>query len=224
MDTQSEGAETSSENGQQATSEETVHPDGAPSTDGDSSTTDAPTEEAPFHVEGEQIFKTKEDYVTHVNKQRGAASRLAHEKALAEQTAKHYETLYKAALDAVGKPAAQVAKEPEMTEETQAALKTLEAAGFIKADQMKAMLDEAIRPFRADSEQRFQEKVQEARTTVDNFIGLNPDAADHAVAIENTLLTMEKAGLPGGLDQAYYLLFRWTLISTRGYRSGTKGW
>jgi polyhydroxyalkanoate synthesis regulator phasin len=213
-DTPAEGAEPSSESGQTAASEETVHPEGDSNTEGDGSkkeegadggTTTDPEPE-PFHKEGEKIFKTKEEYIAHVNQQRGAASRLAHEKKLAEESAQHYEKLYKAALAAVGQPAGTPATEPEMSEESKAAIESLKKAGFLTTEQAKAMVEDALKPFKADSEQRFQEKVAEARQTVDAFIGLNPDAADHAVDLEQTLLKMEKAGIPGGLEHAYFLV------------------
>lgn len=205
-DTSASGAEPSSENGAPASSEETVHPDGQ-KPDGDGSVKTPPADvPEPFYKEGDQVFATKEDYFAHVNKQRGAASRLAHDKKLAEENAQHYETLYRAALNAVGKPNGAAVTEPEMPEETKAAMDTLKKAGFLTADQAKAMVDEAIKPFRADSEQRIREKVNEARQSVDDFVGLNPDAADRAQELETTLINMERGGIPGGLDQAYYLV------------------
>ena len=213
--TQPTGAETSSESGQSAASEETVHPEGDSNTEGDGSKKEGEegagdgttaTEPEPFHKEGEQVFKTKEEYIAHVNQQRGAASRLAHDKKIAEETAQHYEKLYKEALNGPGRTAAPAATEPEMSEEAKAAIESLKKAGFLTADQAKAMVEEAIKPFKADSELRFQEKVQEARQTVDEFIGLNPDAADHAVDLEQTLLKMQQAKIPGGLEHAYFLV------------------
>lgn len=210
MDTQSEGAETSSETGQPAASEETVHPDGASNTSDDGSTKEedpsgTPAEEI-FHKEGERVFKTKEEYFTYVNQQRGAASRLAHDKKLAEENAQHYETLYKSALETVGKTGKAETPAPEMNAEEQAAIASLKSAGFLTADQAKAMVEEALRPFKADSERQFQERVNEARQTVDEFIGLNPEAADHAVELEQMLLKMEKAEIPGGLPHAFFLV------------------
>lgn len=209
-DTPVEGAEPSSESGQTAASEETVHPEGASNAEGDGSKEEGAggesTEPEPFHTEGDKIFKTKEDYIAHVNQQRGAASRLAHDKKLAEQQAQHYETLYRSALEAVGKSAATQAPEPQVNEETQQAMETLKKAGFLTKAEMDSMLEEKMKPFKAVVDQQHQEKINEARQAVDTFIGLNPDAADHVVDLEQTLIRMDKAGLPGGLEQAYFLV------------------
>lgn len=200
LDNQSEEAEPSSETGDAPASEETVQPEGA-EPEGDQP---AEAAEEIFHEEGGNTFKTKDDYIRYVNKSKGAAARLAHEKTLADERAAHFEKLYTSAISAVGKPPAPEA--PQMSDETREAIETLKKNGLVTADQVKELVEQAVAPFKRDSEQRRMEQINEARETVDEFIGLNPDAADNAPALEETLMRMERAGITGGLEQAYFLV------------------
>lgn len=203
MDNQTQEAEPSSENGETAASEEQVQPEGE-KPEGDAPESAAPAEPI-FHEEGGNTFKTKEEYIHYVNKSKAAAARIAHEKNLAEERASHFEKLYTSALTAIGKPETKAA-EPEMSDETREAIETLKKNGLVTAQQVKELVDQAVAPFKQDAERRRAAEIQEARQTVDDFIGLNPDAAENAVALEETLMRMERAGIGGGLEQAYFLV------------------
>lgn len=208
-----DGTETPSETGQPAASEETVHPEGDSNASDDGSTQDGegegtdPPEAEPFHTEGDRVFKTKEDYITYVNRQRGAASDLAHAKSLAEQEAQHFKRLYETSLEALGKNGGAQAQtqQPEVSDEVKEAMKVLENAGFIRADDAKKLVEEAVKPFNAVVERERQERLEEARRGVDEFLALNPDAADVSAEMQQILLGFEKAGTKGGLKEAYFI-------------------
>lgn len=211
---QQQGAEETSETSPQATSEETVHPE-TPEGAGDSqiateeSTSPAAEEPAPFYEEGGKKYASFDEYRDHVNKTRGAASRAVHEAKLAEQAAQQareeaaqYKALLEKALS--GNPQAKTQEEEDP--EVAAAVDVFRKKGFLTRDEVDALLQEKIAPFKQHSDRIEQQQAAQAKAAVDEFISLNPDTLEHADEIQRTLKVLEEARLPGGIEKAYFMV------------------
>ena len=163
---------------------------------------------APFHVEGGREFKTKEEYVKYVNKQRGAASVLATEKKNLEARLSQLEAKLN---EAAARPKAQEEPEEQIGEEQLEALKTIKKFGkFLTVDELQQILDAKVEARLAKVEgyslREEQRQFEAAKSHVDSFIEANPDASDMREELADTIEKLDKAGIPGGIDKAYLLL------------------
>lgn len=158
-----------------------------------------------FHSEGGKTFKTKEDYIQHVNKWRGAAANvIGNNKQMAARIAelesalasKETKTQDENALD-------------ELDPEQRAALSTLKkAGGFISVDEVEAILAKRLGKYEPIISRVEREQMAQAQKSVESFIEANPDAADVDVHKDmiDMLEKMDKAGIPGGIQNAYFLV------------------
>ena len=211
---QQQGAEETSETSPQATSEEVVHPEtpegaGDSQNDTEESTSPAAEEPAPFYEEGGKKYASFDEYRDHVNKTRGAASRAVHEAKLAEQReqqAREEAAQYKALLEKAlsGNPQAKTQEEEDP--EVAAAVDVFRKKGFLTRDEVDALLQEKIAPFKQHSDRIEQQQAAQAKAAVDEFISLNPDTLEHADEIQRTLKVLEEARLPGGIEKAYFMV------------------
>ena len=190
-----EGAEPSSED----SSVENAHPEDEESEGGENDEADEP-----FHVEGKMVFKTKEDYVRHVNKQRGAASQMASEyKRMKERMEK-----MEASLSQLSSPKAQEAPpEDDLDPEQRQALETIKKYGkFLTPEELQRVLEEQLAPVRSLLSQVEKEKFEAAQNAVSQFMGMNPDAEDHRDEIADLMERMGKAGVEVDIEKAYFLV------------------
>lgn len=210
-DEPTQGAEETSETSPQAASEAEVHPEntGDSQENVEESTSTAADEPAPFYEEGGKKFATFDEYREHTNKQRGAAARLAHEKNLAEQQLQQerqekqqLKELLDKALSGDKSPTTQEEEDPEVA----AAVEVFRKKGFLTRDEVDQLLQEKVAPFKQHAERLEKQQIEQAKAVVDEFINLNPDTLEHADEIQRTLKVLEDAGLPGGIEKAYYMV------------------
>lgn len=209
---ETQGAEETSETSPQATSEAEVHPE---ETSGDSqenveeSTSPAADEPTPFYEEGGKKFSSFDEYREHTNKQRGAAARIAHEKNLVEQQLQQERQEKQQLKDLLDK--ALTGNKPAPTQEEEdpevaAAVEVFRKKGFLTRDEVDQILQEKVAPFKQHADRLEKQQIDQAKAVVDEFINLNPDTLEHADQIQRTLKALEDAGLPGGIEKAYYMV------------------
>lgn len=202
-DTQAEdGAASVPENAESSleeTADGNAHPEDP--TEGGQSQAD---ESAPFHVEGGRVFKTKEEYIKHVNKQRGAASVAASEKKKLEARLAQLESEL-ASIRTQSKT--QEPPEDTLPEDQLEALKVIKKHGkFLTADELQQLLESRLAPLEGYRLREEQRQLEEARSHVESFLEANPDANDMREELADTIEKMEKAGLPASIDRAYLFL------------------
>ncbi len=190
-----EGAEPSSED----SSIENAHPEDESSEGGENDEA-----EKPFHVEGKMVFKTKEEYIKHINKQRGAASQMASEyKRMKERMEK-----LEASLSQISSAKTQE-KPPEddLEPEQRQALETIKKYGqFLTPEELQRVLEEQLAPVRSLLSQVEKEKFEAAQAAVTQFMDMNPDAEDHREDIADLMERMGKAGVEVDIEKAYFLV------------------
>lgn len=185
--------------GEQDTSTEGVHPEGDQTQAGNAAN------EETFHEEGGKVFKTKDEYIRHVNKQRGAASRLAFEKTKLEQELREKNQLLEKVLS--GQKPEQQAKpeESELDDESKQVLAELKKrGGFVSTQEVEEILKKHMSQFEPILKKAQDSEIQEAKAYVDSFIDTNPDALDHYEEILDLMNQWASKGLPGGINQAYF--------------------
>ncbi len=162
--------------------------------------------EEPFYAEGDKIFQTKEDFIKHFNKQRGAASQLA---AQYKRTQARLEELERA-LSQKDQPAQPKPKEDtqeELPAEQLEALQTIKKYGkFLTPDELQTILEQQLAPVRNILSTFEQQRMKEAESFVNSFLEMNPDANDLREDLADTMERMDKAGIPGGIEKAYLLV------------------
>lgn len=202
--TQANGADDTS--GGTPSSESTVHP-GAK----------VPGDEEYFHKEGDQVWKTKEEYISHVNRQRGAASKIAaNSKILEQQLADTNAKLAALQSSNPTPPSKEVqAAKAELDEESKKAIDVLrEHAGFMTVEQFDAKLNEILSTRFAKLEELYAErsagKAADNQRTLTAFVGANPEVAERMGELADLMddLGLEKKyGAEAALAKAYTLLF-----------------
>lgn len=185
--------------GEQDTSTEGVHPEGDQTQAGNA------TNEETFHEEGGKVFKTKDEYIRHVNRQRGAASRLAFEKSKLEQELKEKSQLLDKLLSGQKTEQPGKTEEPELDEESKQVLAELKKrGGFISAQELEEILTKRLSQFEPVLNKVRESEIAEAQAYVDSFLEANPDALDRYEEIVDLMKRMEEAKIPGGINQAYF--------------------
>lgn len=180
-------------------STEGVHPEGDETSRSGSAETDI------FLEEGGKVFKTKEEYFRHVNKQRGAASRLAFEKSKLERELSEKNQLLEKLLKGEKPTQQEKQEEPELDEESKQVLAELKKrGGFISAEELEEILTRRLSPFEPALKKVQERELNEAKEYVDNFIEANPEALEHYEEIVDLMAKMDKAGIPGGIGQAFF--------------------
>lgn len=202
--TQANGADDTS--GGTPSSETTVHPAGTPTGD-----------EEYFHKEGDQVWKTKEEYISHVNRQRGAASKIAaNSKILEQQLTETNAKLAALQATSVTPPSKEAqAAVAELDEESKKAIDVLrQHAGFLTVEQFDAKLNEILSTRFAKLEELYAErsagKVADNQRTLSAFVGANPEVAERMGELADLMdeLGLEKKyGAEAALAKAYTLLF-----------------
>lgn len=163
-----------------------------------------PGDEDYFHKEGEQVWKTKEEYISWSNKQRGNASKVVGEnRKLTEALAtKESEMEALRQVKASQKPGAAAAASTDP--EVQAAIVRLKQEGkFVTSDDIASFVTELTEL----KQERAQLAVAQASVVVDGFIEANPRAADAKAELADI---MDRHNLPQnakGLRDAYILHF-----------------
>lgn len=190
--------------GEQNASTEGVHPEG----ENKEPAGNAATNEEPFYSEGGKVFKTKDEYIRHVNKQRGAASRLAFEKSKLERELQEKNQLLEKLLANGGQPqqGQQKQDEPE-DEETKQVLAELKRRGkFISSDELEEILSKKFQNYEPIIKKVQEQEREQAQAYVDNFLEVNPDAIDSYEQIVDTMTRMQQANVPCSIEQAYFLV------------------
>lgn len=201
--TQANGADETS--GGTTSSETTVHPEGEPSGD-----------EEYFHKEGDQVWKTKEEYISHVNRQRGAASKIAANNKILEQQLRDANAKL-TELEGKSAPPTKETQQAkaELDEESRKAIDVLrEHAGFMTVEQFDAKLKEILAARDSKLEELYAErsagKAADNQRVLTAFVGANPEVAERMGELADLMdeLGLEKKyGAEGALAKAYTLLF-----------------
>lgn len=163
--------------------------------------------EEPFYVEGDKIFQTKEDFIKHFNKQRGAASQLASQYKRTQARLEELERALSQKEQATPQKAKEDTQEEELPVEQLEALQTIKKYGkFLTPDELQTILEQQLAPVRNILSTFEQQRMKEAETFVSSFLEMNPDANDIREELADTMERMDKAGISGGIEKAYLLV------------------
>lgn len=157
-----------------------------------------------FHEEGSRKFKTKDDYVSWVNQQRGEASRLANSEKLAKAKLEEVTKALEQANATVAKLTSTTEKPPEkkledLDDEQREAIRKLKEFGkFITHDEFEALENQ----IKAIQDERQKLSVEAAEKEVVAFKEANPKVEGHEQELADLIQTK---GLT--LSEAYLLHF-----------------
>lgn len=195
-DTQVDGTDSVPEDGSADGSSEgnQVQPDGKKPTDDNGEV---------FHMEGKKVFKTKDEYIKHVNQQRGAASRLAHktnelEQALAEARAELERQKNSAS------PKKDEAAPEEYSDDFKQAIANLRKSGMVTREDLETILKPMLAKYDRFASNIEAQEMSQAERIVGEFLDLNPDALDITAQIQDVLKRAETAGIQMDVYKAYY--------------------
>jgi len=164
----------------------------------------------PFHKEGDREFATKEEYISWVNKQRGAATKLASKYKAVEKQALEFQQAFNNAQATINKLSSGAPVSEAKREEAAATLtdeqRTVQA-------QLRALLKDDLAPVAevrklqersAFLESEYQRMKQaESLNLVQSFSEANPDMEGH----EEDLAEIIQAGRAKSLEDAYTIFF-----------------
>ncbi len=159
-----------------------------------------------FHKEGNREFKTKDDYVSWVNQQRGEASRLANSKKQAEAKLLETAQALEKANAIITKLTSQTSDKPpekkddeEVSEEQREAIRKLKKIGkFITNEEFETI----TKQIESIQQERQTASVQAAEQAVAAFKEANPNIEGHEQELADLI---QAKGLT--LDEAYLLHF-----------------
>lgn len=163
-----------------------------------------PADDVVFHEEGNRKFKTKDEYVSWVNQQRGASARLAGEASQAKAKAAELAQALEQANAVIKKftgedgTGARAPVDPE-DPEVQAAIAKLRKHGVLTKEDASS-LEQRLSKIEQASQQESQKTAQRM---VEEFFQANPDAHDRVTEMQELI---EKKQL--SLDEAYLIVFQ----------------